>query len=77
MQSGNGVSEQDIANIESAEKDLRRRIMIGSSIPRARLVDDLVRHGHSEYSVIEAIRTGCRRGDLQLRNQGRVVTRKR
>ncbi len=63
--------------IVSAENLLRRRLAIGSKMSERRLVQDFVHSNVSEDATRRAISILVQRGELEYRQQRRVVLRKR
>jgi hypothetical protein len=63
------------AQMEWMESFLHARLAKGSLVNRQRLLEEAVSQGHDAISVAQAIHAMVGRGDVQERNQGRLLKR--
>ncbi|KAG2172242.1 hypothetical protein INT43_004783 [Umbelopsis isabellina] len=78
VQSGgaDGMSRVEIMkDVQEVEKDIQRRLPIGSQVSVLKLKTDFLRNGHSEAAIMRALMILGRRGMLQFRNQGKTLYR--
>jgi DNA replication licensing factor MCM5 len=62
-------------DVQEVEKDIQRRLPIGSQVSVLKLKTDFLRNGHSEAAIMRALMILGRRGMLQFRNQGKTIYR--
>jgi DNA replication licensing factor MCM5 len=62
-------------DVQEVEKDIQRRLPIGSQVSVLKLKTDFLRNGHSEAAISRALMILGRRGMLQFRNQGKTIYR--
>lgn len=76
IQSAEGSLRPDVREeVQRVEEDVRRRVAIGSTISKKRLITNLVEDKFSEFAARNALYVMLRRGDLQHRRDGRSVHR--
>ncbi|CAO3689732.1 unnamed protein product [Umbelopsis ramanniana] len=78
VQSGgaDGMTRVEIMkDVQEVEKDIQRRLPIGSQVSVLKLKTDFLRNGHSEAAIARALMILGRRGMLQFRNQGKTIYR--
>lgn len=71
------ISPAVFADVQSAEKLLKRRLPIGSHTSERAVVEDFVKQGLSEFAIRKAIEVMVRRDELEYRNQRKKIYRKR
>ncbi|GAB5585343.1 minichromosome maintenance protein 5 [Umbelopsis nana] len=78
VQSGgaDGMTRVEIMkDVQEVEKDIQRRLPIGSQVSVLKLKTDFLRNGHSDAAIMRALMILGRRGMLQFRNQGKTIYR--
>eukprot|EP00897_Mesotaenium_endlicherianum_P006093 jgi/Mesen1/5511/ME000279S04719 len=70
------VSEEQRAEIQQVESQVKRRLGIGSYISERRLVDELTRMGLNESIVRRALLVMVARDEMEYRKERRVIFRK-
>eukprot|EP00455_Lapot_gusevi_P039472 TRINITY_DN4427_c0_g1_i2.p1 TRINITY_DN4427_c0_g1~~TRINITY_DN4427_c0_g1_i2.p1 ORF type:complete len:141 (-),score=32.75 TRINITY_DN4427_c0_g1_i2:120-542(-) len=74
--SGEGLAGSDYMDkIRKAEARVKRRLMIGGTMPTRALIQEVVKLGEDEQSTRKAIDNMVRSGELQYTNQRRMVRR--
>lgn len=71
-----GVTEEDRAEIQHIEAQVKRRVGIGSSISERFLVSELARTGMAESSIRRALLVMSQRGEIEYRKERRSIYRK-
>ena len=75
----NAVDTRDMTGggegMERAELFLRQRLTIGASLNQQRLLEEAAGQGHNAMVVAKALNIMVMRGDVQERNQGRLIRR--
>ena len=78
VQSGgaDGMTRTEImSEVQLIEKELQKRIPIGSQVPVAKIKADLSRNGYSEAAINRALTILNRRDVLLFRAQGKMAVR--
>lgn len=79
VNSGNapeGMNRSELmAEVQAIEKELEKRIPVGSQVPVARIKDDFIHKGYSDAAITRALAIMGRRDILIFRNQGKVCIR--
>ncbi|CAO0803211.1 unnamed protein product [Mucor circinelloides] len=71
-----GMTRSDImSEVQLIEKDIQKRLPVGSQVPYAKLKDHYLRDGFSEAAFSRAMTILARRDMLALRAQGKMVLR--
>lgn len=70
------LTPQALAEVQNAEKLLKRRLPIGSQISEKQVVDDFVKQGITEFSIRKAIGIMIQRDEIEYRNQRKRIYRK-
>ena len=70
-----GVSAANQSQIEYTESFLHARLGKGMMVNRQRLVEEAIAQGHNAVLVAQAVLAMVGRGELQERNQGRLIKR--
>lgn len=65
------------SQIEFSESFLQARLAKGVVVNRQRLLEEATAHGHNALLISQAMHAMVGRGDLQERNQGRLIKRVR
>jgi len=63
------------ADVERCEEYLRRRVAQGSTVNKMRLVEEAAAQGYNAIPLTKAIHVMTMRGEVQERNQGRLIKR--
>ncbi len=71
------LSPEQRAELGSVEERVRQRLPIGAVAAKRALLDELVRFGLSEWAVERALLAMAQRGEIEYRNEGKRVLRKR
>lgn len=75
----NSVDKQDKGlsgtEVERSEQYLRRRLTKGNTVNKMRLVEEAAVQGYNAISLSKAIHVMTMRGEIQERNQGRLIKR--
>ena len=74
-QEGGGMLGANQSQIEYTESFLHTRLSKGAMVNRQRLLEEATAQGHNAVLVAQAIHAMVGRGDLQERNQGRLIKR--
>jgi DNA replication licensing factor MCM5 len=74
-QEGGGMLGANQSQIEYTESFLHARLSKGAMVNRQRLLEEATAQGHNAVLVAQAIHAMVGRGDLQERNQGRLIKR--
>eukprot|EP00540_Astrosyne_radiata_P002818 CAMPEP_0116850526 /NCGR_PEP_ID=MMETSP0418-20121206/16204_1 /TAXON_ID=1158023 /ORGANISM="Astrosyne radiata, Strain 13vi08-1A" /LENGTH=103 /DNA_ID=CAMNT_0004482423 /DNA_START=525 /DNA_END=836 /DNA_ORIENTATION=+ len=73
------VDRRDLAGggeaIDRAERFLRQRLAIGTVVNQQRLLEEAAGQGHNAMVLAKALHIMAMRGELQERNQGRLLRR--
>jgi DNA replication licensing factor MCM5 len=70
------LSPQLLAEVQNAEKLLKRRLPIGSQISEKHVIDDFVKQGINEFAIRKAIQILVQRDELEYRNQRKRIYRR-
>lgn len=71
-----GVVRGDmLKEVETVERDIRRRLPVGSRIQHRVLVDELKRKDYTDTAIAKAIQIMLRRDQLRQTNQARTLER--
>jgi DNA replication licensing factor MCM5 len=71
------LSPEQRNELAAVEERVRQRLPLGAVASKRALLDELVRFGLSEWAVERAILAMCQRGEVEYRNEGKRVMRKR
>ena len=72
---GGGMLGASTSQIEYTESFLNARLNKGMMVNRQRLLEEAAAQGHNAILVGQAIHAMVGRGDIQERNQGRLIKR--
>jgi len=70
------LTPQLLAEVQNAEKLLKRRLPIGSQISEKHVIDDFVKQGVSEFAIRKAIAILIQRDEMEYRSQRKRIYRK-
>eukprot|EP00123_Amoebidium_parasiticum_P017932 comp24037_c0_seq1/m.43040 comp24037_c0_seq1/g.43040 ORF comp24037_c0_seq1/g.43040 comp24037_c0_seq1/m.43040 type:complete len:725 (-) comp24037_c0_seq1:627-2801(-) len=71
------TTQEDIEQVQEVEKRIQRRLPISQATSRRLVIEDLCNKGYSEFAVVKAIETMVRKGELEYRNQRKMIYRRR
>jgi DNA replication licensing factor MCM5 len=74
---GGSMFGSNPSQMEYTESFLNARLNKGTMVNRQRLLEEAAAQGHNAVLVAQAIHAMVGRGDLQERNQGRLIKRVR
>ncbi|KAI3387077.1 hypothetical protein SNEBB_000642 [Seison nebaliae] len=69
------VSNMDQSEMHNIELQIKRRIMIGSQVSQTTILQDFIRQGFSEQSIMRVIYILIRRGEFHYLSQRRLIVR--
>jgi len=73
--SNNPSASAPLEEMERSEGFLRSRLAIGTIVNKQRLVEEAAAQGYNAMTVAKAIVIMAMRGEIQERNQGRLIKR--
>ena len=73
--SNNLTASAPLQEMERSEAFLRSRLAIGTIVNKQRLVEEAAAQGYNAMAVAKAIVIMAMRGEVQERNQGRLIKR--
>ncbi|OZJ05873.1 hypothetical protein BZG36_00928 [Bifiguratus adelaidae] len=72
-----GMTRSEVMEeVQNIEKQILRRLAVGSTVPVRVLKEEMEREGFSETATFRAMDLLCRRETLQLRQSGKVIYRR-
>lgn len=73
--SNNPIASSQVQELERSEAFLRTRLSIGTIVNKQRLVEEAASQGYNAMAVNKAIVIMAMKGQVQERNQGRLIKR--